>query len=650
MERPLHFLHLEDDPNDLELVRATLESEGLMCDVEAASSREEFNAALERGGFDLILSDFTLPDFDGLSALRMSRAKAPEIPFILVSGTMGEEAAIESLQSGATDYVLKHRLSRLVPAVRRTLRESEERGKRRQAEEALQREQQFLKAVLESLEAGVVACDSRGVLTVFNPAAREFHGMSATPIPSEEWARHFDLYHPDGKTPMEKHAVPLFRALQGEHVRGAELMIVPKSGPARTLLVSGQPIFDAGGTKLGAVVALHDITERKQLEGQLQQAQKMEAIGQLAGGIAHDFNNILGAIIGYTELAKQDADGNEAVLQSLEAVGTASQRATGLVRQILAFSRQEDQERKPIQLVQVISEALKLLRATLPSAIEVRTTLDETASLVLADATQIHQIVMNLATNASHAMKDSPGVLDVKLTGIDVDANFARTQMDLRPGRYVRLSVSDTGHGMDRTTLDRIFEPFFTTKPPGKGSGMGLSTVLGITKSHHGAIIVYSQPGEGTAFHLYFPALDDVTEEVELHSGAVPRGHGERILFVDDEEPLAQWGQNALERLGYDVTSRTDVLEAIAMMGEQPGRFDLVVTDMSMPVMNGVTLSQRLLQIRADLPIILTTGYVASMTEASVREFGIRGLLVKPNTIQSLAEAVHRVLTQTKVP
>src|SRR5882672_4501097 len=229
MERPLRFLHLEDDPNDQEIVRETLVAEGLVRDTERVSSRKEFEAALERGGIDLILSDFALPDFDGLSALRIARARAPEIPFILVSGTIGEEAAIESLQAGATDYVLKHRLSRLAPAVRRTLREFREQRMRREAEEALHREQQFLKAVLESLEAGVVACDSRGALTLFNRATREFHGLPETSLPPGEWANYHDVYHSDGKTLMEKHAMPLSRALQGERVRNVEMVIVPKN-------------------------------------------------------------------------------------------------------------------------------------------------------------------------------------------------------------------------------------------------------------------------------------------------------------------------------------------------------------------------------------------------------------------------------------
>jgi PAS domain S-box-containing protein len=390
----------------------------------------------------------------------------------------------------------------------------------------------------------------------------------------------------------------------------------------------------------------HAETEKAGLEAQLRQAQKMEAIGTLAGGIAHDFNNILGAIVGYTELAKADAAGNEQVLQYVEEVSRASKRATDLVRQILSFSRQDEQERQPIQLRPVIKEALKLLRASLPASIEVRSDLDPAAPTVLADATQIHQIVMNLGTNAWHAMLERPaGVLGVRLVVCDVDAEFAKLHPELRVGRYVRLSVSDNGHGMDADTLCHIFEPFFTTKAPGKGTGLGLAVVHGIMKSHDGALTVYSQPGEGTTFHLYFPALENASSETESQVRPVPRGQGERILFVDDETPLARWGKETLERLGYHVTPHTNVLEAIAAVREQPGNFDLVVTDLTMPVMNGLNLSRRLLEIRPDLPIILTTGYSASLTEESVRKLGIRELLFKPNSAQTLGEAIYRILS-----
>jgi len=312
--------------------------------------KREFVSALERGGIDLILSDYTLPGFDGSSALEIAREKVPDVPFIFVSGTLGEEAAIDGLRDGATDYVLKHRLSRLAPAARRALGEADERRKRRQAEEALHGEQQFLKALLESLEAGIVACNSEGMLTFFNRATREFHGLPEGPIPSHDWAKYYSLYHPNGRTPIEPEAIPLFRALLGEHVRNAEVMVVPRHGPARTVLASGQPILDLHGRKVGAVVAMHDITERKQLEVQFRQAQKMEAVGQLAGGVAHDFNNLLNIVMGYCELALAQLAAEDPMRSRVEQILKAAERAASLTRQLLAFSRKQIVEPRIVNL------------------------------------------------------------------------------------------------------------------------------------------------------------------------------------------------------------------------------------------------------------------------------------------------------------
>jgi PAS domain S-box-containing protein len=387
-----------------------------------------------------------------------------------------------------------------------------------------------------------------------------------------------------------------------------------------------------------------DITGRRQLETQLRQAQKMESIGTLAGGIAHDFNNILGAINGYTELAKMDVAGNERATKDLEAVELATHRATDLVRRILMFSRPQEQSLHPMQLAPVVEEAVKLLRASLPASIDIQTTFDANASFVLADATQIHQIVMNLGTNAFHALAGAGGVLDITLGTFEADADFAKRHLDLPAGRYTRLSVRDTGAGMDRATQDRIFEPFFTTKPPGKGTGLGLATVHGIMKSHGGAISVYSQPAKGTTFHLYFPAAEASACQTESRAKVSPRGCGQHILFVDDEAPLAEWGKDVLERLGYQVTSRTDVFDAIDEVRDHPARFDLVITDLTMPGMNGISFARTLLDARADMRIILTTGYSGTLTEDSIHQAGIRELLLKPHTIQALGDAVHRAL------
>jgi len=397
-------------------------------------------------------------------------------------------------------------------------------------------------------------------------------------------------------------------------------------------------VFGALGTQIGQFI------ERQRLEEQYWQSQKMEAVGTLAGGIAHDFNNILTAINGYCELARLDAP-NTTVRAYLEAAQQAANRAADLVRQIMAFSRQGEQRRVPLALRAVVTEALGLLRATIPATVEIKAVEDDQLPLVLADATAIHQVVVNLGANASQAMKGRPGRLEVGLKAIAVDADFVATHPGLRPGRYVRLSVRDTGAGMDKATLARIFEPFFTTKGPGEGTGLGLAVVHGIVQSHDGAIFVYSEPGVGTQFQIYFPAhAGEAGSERKVAAPAVSRGQGERILFIDDEPMLARMGKKILERLGYVVEVYEDGANALAALRLRPGDFELVITDLTMPGMTGLEVAEEALRIRPDLPIILTSGYTATLTTERFREIGIREFLMKPHSFDSLGAAAHRAL------
>jgi PAS domain S-box-containing protein len=405
------------------------------------------------------------------------------------------------------------------------------------------------------------------------------------------------------------------------------------------------PVRDQAEKNHGRIWYFRDITEHRKMELKFRLAQKMESIGQLAGGIAHDFNNILTAIIGYLYLAKLDAVGQPAILGSLGEISVATRRATELVNQILTFSRKGKQERESICLNDVVLEALKLLRSSVPATIRIKTELTKTPT-VLANATAIHQVIMNLGTNAWHAMRDQTGELKIEMVVLEVDVDFVKTHPDLHPGSYVQLSVSDTGSGMDRATLDHIFEPFFTTKGVGEGTGLGLAVVHGILKSHDGGISVYSEPGKGTVFHLYFPVFETEAIVRETEAKPIPRGLGEHILFVDDEAALADVGKKMLERLGYRVTMTTSALEAIATVRNQAKPFDLVITDLTMPVMDGTKLGGQLLQIQPRLPIIIATGYSGVMTPGKAREFGFREVLSKPTTARSLGEAVARVLQE----
>jgi len=648
MERTLRILHLEDDPNDMELVRSTLKKGGIDCDVEVVSDRPSFVAAFERGNADLILSDFSLPSFDGLSALKIVRARAADLPFIIVSGTLGEEAAIESLHSGATDYVLKHRLARLGPAVCRAMSEADGRRARREVEEALQNERQFLRALLESLEVGIVACDRNGILTLFNRATREFHGLPEEPLPPERWAEHLRLFRADGKTPLEKEAIPLFRALQGEQVRNAELTIVPADGLSRTVVASGQPILDGHGRNLGAVIAMHDITERKQLEEQLRQSQKMEAVGRLAGGIAHDFNNLLNVITGYGELISERLPQGDPMGAKVDQIKKAAQRAASLTRQLLAFSRKQVIEPRVLDLNALLADLDKMLRRMIGEDIEMSTVEGQPLGRIKADPGQIEQIVMNLVVNARDAMPQG-GKLTLGTANVDLDQAFARRNAGARAGAYVLLSVGDTGTGMDPETQSHIFEPFFTTKEMGKGTGLGLATVYGIVKQNNGYIEVESAPGRGACFRVYLPRVQDRAEALRARESTAPPQGSETILVVEDEDLVRQVVREALRSFGYTVLETGDAEEGARICKSHAGPIHLLMTDVIMPKMNGRALAKRLTLQRPDLKVLYMSGYTDSaIVQHGVLEPGV-SFLQKPFALTALARKVRDVLDEEGV-
>ena len=382
--------------------------------------------------------------------------------------------------------------------------------------------------------------------------------------------------------------------------------------------------------------------EKAELTRQLNQAQKMEAIGTLAGGIAHDFNNILSAIIGYTEITKLKID-QPALHRYLDQVLSACDRAKNLVGQILTFSRVTELERRPVDVTSITKEAIKLLRATIPSIIEIRRKTAPDVHAVLADPTQIHQVLINLCTNAAHAMREMGGVLGVELENVEITPEMTHSRLDVSPGLYVLLTVSDTGVGIAPEVIDRIFDPFFTTKVKGEGTGLGLSVVYGIVKEFGGSITVQSEPGAGSTFRVYLPAITDMTE-AGVETGAPIAGGNERILFVDDEKILMEMGRDILEELGYRVTAIPNSKQALELFRTQPDQFDLVMTDMTMPGMTGADLSQEILQIRPDLPIILCTGLSEIITEEKAMAMGIREFVMKPLNLRSIAELVRRAL------
>jgi signal transduction histidine kinase len=396
-------------------------------------------------------------------------------------------------------------------------------------------------------------------------------------------------------------------------------------------------------------ISVYDLTERieaekekKDLGRQLRQAQKMEAVGTLAGGIAHDFNNILSAVIGFTEMAMEDAPPDSALTHNMEQVLQAGLRAKHLVQQILAFSRQSEHEMKPVQLDRIIKEACALLRASLPTTIDIRTDI-RTAAFIMGDPTQMHQVLMNLGTNAGHAMRDRGGRLVVMLREATLEEVREKGLPRMDADAYLQLVVQDTGQGIPPTIMDRIFDPFFTTKEHTEGTGMGLSVAHGIIKSHGGLIDVESQVGRGTTFHIYLPKI--MPRAKAHHQSALPLPSGsERVLLVDDETMLVDMGRQVLTRLGYQVTACTNSVEALQHFQNDPAAFDLVITDMTMPHLTGKELATALLKIKPALPIILCTGFSETITEETAKRIGIKAFILKPIVMSDLAETMRKVL------
>lgn len=418
-----------------------------------------------------------------------------------------------------------------------------------------------------------------------------------------------------------------------------------KDGSAYEVEATISPIFDEHGSIINYVSVQRDVTQEVLMERQLRETEKMNAIGTLAGGIAHDFNNILGVIMGYTDIALLHAQNGEIFSQSLSQVINACRRAKDLVKQILTFSRQTEHERTSIMISPIIKETLKLLRASLPSTIEIRQRMDADTAVILADETQIHQIFMNLCTNAAHAMRQRGGLLDIILQTVSFSPGDALPHPDLTPGSYVHLAVKDTGHGMDHHVLERIFEPYFTTKEKGEGTGLGLSIVHGIVKSYKGTIMVTSEPGIGATFEVFIPRIEAREERPQEAPQQFPKGN-ERILIVDDEALLVDVCQQMLEFLGYEVTGVTSSNEALRIFRNDPKGFDLVIADQTMPQMTGAMLAMKLFAIRPEFPVILCTGYSESISEEEARGLGIRRLMFKPLEMEGLATTVRQVLDE----
>ena len=768
MRQSVRVLHLEDSPRDAEVIQHKLETGGLACEIVLVDSKDEFASAVAKDVYDIILCDHNLPDYDGRSALKLAHERLPLVPVILLSGTLGEEEAVECLRQGATDYVLKQRLERLVPAVRRALQEAEEHRARLQAEEALRTSEEHFRAMFEMASIGMAQADPRtGQWLRVNHKMCEITGYSATELLGK---RVSELTHPDDRQRdwemfqqvvrgeaadyrIEKRYrrkdgaetwvsvnMTVIRDAAGQPTRtmatiediterknaevsharlvtaveqSAETIVITDasgtilyanpafektSGYSRAealgqnprILKSGKhdaafyaqiwatlsrgevwsgrfinkkkdgtlyeedatisPMRDPAGKVVNYVAVKRDVTHEAQLEAQLRQSQKLEAVGQLAGGVAHDFNNMLAIIRGNAELLLMDEEQRTvATRDGLKQVVEASERAAALTRQLLAFSRKQVLQPQPLVLNEVIADLIRMLERTIGENIDLQCHYSAPSPYVLADAGMMEQVILNLVVNARDAMPEG-GQVRIVTEQVQFDEAYSLVNPEARAGEFVCLRVSDTGTGIAPEILPRIFEPFFTTKETGRGTGLGLATVYGIVKQHQGWIEVSSQVGAGSTFKVFLPSIPTPPRPAAApNPGGDVRGGKETILLVEDEHAVRVTTRKILERKGYTVREATSGREALEQCQAHAGEIALLLTDIIMPgEMSGRDLAEGLWVQRPGLRVIFMSGYSADILGKNT-EFMRRTpsrFLQKPCSSRTLLETVRRCLDE----
>jgi two-component system cell cycle sensor histidine kinase/response regulator CckA len=764
VSQPLRVLLVEDDLNDVELVLRELRRAGFDPNFHRVDTEENFIASINPD-IELILSDYSMPQFNGLRALKLLQELNLEIPFIIVSGTIGEAVAVDAMRAGANDYLMKGNLARLGPTIVRELQEADNRRARRTAEAALlesedryrdlvenshdlicthdlsgrilslnrtaaqvlgydqenllnknirdvlfpgfedkfdhyvvalqktgtaqgvmvvrtksgekrlwkyqntlrtegvavpivrgmahdvtdqryaetalRENQTRMAGIVNSAMDAIISVDPEQTIVLFNAAAERIFGCSATEaigrpidrfIPKQFADRHKQHIRDFGKTGVTSRTMRSQGALTGLRADGEEF---PIEASISQIEVAGQKLF---------TVILRDVTERKQLEEQFRQSQKMEAIGRLAGGVAHDFNNMLTAIIGYSQIVQAQLDEASPIRRDIKEIENAGHRAAGLTAQLLAFSRKQVLQPKVLDLNEVISSVDNMLRRVIGEDIDLVASTTPGVGHVKADPGQIEQILLNLAVNSRDAMPQG-GKLTIETANVELDDVYAGSHADVLPDQYVMLAVGDTGHGLDPETQSHIFEPFFTTKERGKGTGLGLSTVFGIVKQSGGHIWVYSEPGRGATFKIYLPRVDEVP--ISTRVGATPvmslRG-SETILLVEDDDLVREFARTALQAYGYTVLLAADAASALEQSGQRIGLISLMVTDVVMPRMTGRVLSERLRRSRPEMKVLYMSGY----TDDAIVHHGVldaeTDFLQKPFTPVALARKVREVL------
>ncbi len=628
----IRILHVEDVAADAELAERKLRQAGFDFDIHRVETRDAFLAALADFAPDLILSDYRLPEFDGMQALLLAKEHAPDVPVVITTGSVNEETAVACMKAGAADYVLKEHLGHLGTAVRSALERQRLVVERRRAREALRESEERYRSLFATSLDAVLLTTPAGEILAANAAACRMFGRS-----EEELMR-------VGRNAVVDLSDPRVTAGLEERVRTGsfhgEIWLLRKDGTRLTGEMSTAVFADRHGQQRASMV-IRDVTERRQLEAQLVQAQKMEAVGRLAGGVAHDFNNLLTVIQGYGELLAASLEDDPERRESVGEIVKAAERASALTRQLLAFSRQQVLEMRVLDVGVVVAETEKMLKRLIGEDVEVVVGKSAGLGRVKADPGQIEQVVLNLAVNARDAMPGG-GRLTVELANVDLDAPLATANDEIPVGRYVVISMTDTGSGMDAETLGHIFEPFFTTKERGKGTGLGLATVYGIVRQTGGYVAVETSPGAGATFRIYLPRSSEPMTS-GIRPSVLSRRGTETVLLVEDEPAVRSLVRAVLERQGYAVLVAESGKAALDVVETRHDPIHVLLTDLVMPGMNGRDLASRVVARHPSVRVVFMSGYSANIPT----DFGGEGagvFLPKPFNERALTSKIREVL------
>ncbi len=646
MNSPLRVLVVEDSDDDYALLIRELQRGGLDIRAQCVDNRDEFNAALEQAQWDVVIADYSLPQFSGTEALALMKECGFDLPFLIISGTIGEETAVEVMKAGAHDYLMKDNLKRLVPAIEREVRDAEIRRQRRDSQEALRKSKQQYEALVNTLDGIVWEAEADTYrLTFISSQVGRLLGYSP-----ESCVQDADFFsHTIHEDDFDWVMCFCSQAVKENRDHQLEYRMIKANGSIVWMRDNIAIIREGDKTMLRGI--LTDITDRKeaeealkQTEEQLRHAQKMEAVGRMAGGIAHDFNNLLTAIIGYAEVALNQLNTGDPVRHYNEEIRKAGSRAAELTAQLLAFSRKQVRQPRPIDLNQALTSMEDMLRRLIGKNIELALNLPPDLGTVKADPGQIEQVIVNLTVNARDAMPNG-GRLTIETANVELDQAYAAVHLGVSAGHYVLLSVSDTGCGMEADVLPHIFEPFYTTKPHGQGTGLGLAIVYGIVKQNNGDIAVVSEPQQGTTFTFHFPCADEPAEELRPPSGPLVQLHGtETILLVEDDESIRNLTQEMLCSSGYAVLEAANAGEALLICERHSEPIQLLLTDVIMPQMYGYELAQRLSPMRPEMKILFMSGYTGNPTVERQSLPTGAAFIQKPFTPLTLAQKVREVL------